>query len=302
MTYFKIVTLNYSTFHYAVKKLENPLMDKFHYDDVWTISPPSKMDGDVLSICEDDAYFNTWDDEPSGVGAGNWPRYAIGYGLYQLTRPGVDYQKMLYFYMPYQGGFWYGNGPDLRLYYGTDFTGSNCVNGFQQITEDYETRYCAFCISGTSVFGFTHPTDYIATTNYSTIKNYWTDNILTIGVTSSSTTPPLTNLYEIEAQNYAQATCSIPIAATLISTFSLSANGEYDIQKYLGPGGTQVFFPVGTQLYLQIKANFKNGEYIDQNKCITINDTPRGMLKVQIRGDIKDYNATVINYEIKIYQ
>ncbi|MBK8416434.1 MAG: hypothetical protein IPL22_19165, partial [Bacteroidetes bacterium] len=76
-------------------------------------------------------------------------------------------------------------------------------------------------------------------------------------------------------------------AATLISTFSLSANGEYDIQKYLGPGGTQVSFLLELNYIFRLKANFKNGEYIDLNKCITVNDTPRGMLKVQIRGDIK---------------
>ncbi|GEM_PF-4360442 len=149
-----------------------------------------------------------------------------------------------------------------------------------------------------------NPTDIIASTDKNYFLNYWNNNVITIGLSTEMSGSPKNNLYEIEADINPQSSCMLPPTATLLKTFALSSSGDYDICDW--PLGYYNRFATPTNLYLQLLVNFKNGEYIDQVKCITTNADPNGndvgYMTIQIRGNVKDYSASVINYEIKVYK
>lgn len=249
--------------------------------------------GDVLSLCEDVSKFNSWDEHTSGI------RYALGMGgVFKLERPGTS-QQPLYFSFPYATGLWFNQGPDMRVFYGTVTTTNTCLSGRQEITQMYETHGCEFCgyypvwnIASTDV------TNYLASTDYNFISNYWKDNVINVGVLTSASVSALnSNLLEFTAGTTGSCT---PPTTTPKAQLLLLNDGTYEyIKKFTG---NQSYAP-GTNLTVHVRANFANNEYIDECQTLTLaaNANNYTLIVVQIRGDIKNYSSSVINYQVDIY-
>ncbi len=295
-----------------IKKVEHPIMDKLFYHsftlNTHTYDPLNWAKGDVLSICETDLFANDYNTSTLNSSANL--RYAFGFGLYQLTRPGTG-QLPLYFALPYTEGMWFNVGPDLGIYYGINNIGS-CPINFDEITEDYETQQCAFCTGGSKTFGIlgTDIRKYIATTNFTEIYNYWSSPVVTVGFRAQSGSPSgsLTTIGGVNIVEFT-ATSSPPGCSptgTPLGTLGLNSSGEYQFYKDFDNNAT--FNSGTTTLNVHVIANFKDGRSINECKSVSlVSNVPLGTtvtfknIVVDIRGDIKDYDSGVINYQVSIY-
>lgn len=63
---------------------------------------------------------------------------------------------------------------------------------------------------------------------------------------------------------------------------------------------------MGEKILIRVRANFNNGEAIDECEEIELENSDPGYIfqriTVQIRGDIKDYDGGAINYQVDVYE
>ncbi len=59
--------------------------------------------------------------------------------------------------------------------------------------------------------------------------------------------------------------------------------------------------PIGTGLYINVIANFENGESINETKCVTVHNNVIWEATIQFRGNLKDFESSIINYQVMIY-
>jgi hypothetical protein len=293
-----------------IKKYSNPIQDKLYWSH--TTGSTSLLDsqnwlfGDVLTLCQSTTLFTQMGDPTE--------RYSLAHGLYRIDRPGIN-QKPLFFAFPYSKGIWFTAGPDMSLHYGIDEDfGKYCPPGQRKMAEEYYTEMCEFCYVGPLAIDFPQQTnvwEYIANTNYTTIYDYWSENIIQVGfrANSGNSIPsglsgiPGLNLHEFQA--ISNPTPCTP-SGTLVGQLELHPGNEYTIIKnFLN---NQTFAP-GTDLAIHVVANFNNGTSINECRTVTLmsnnpqfpNSTFQN-ITVNIRGNIKDYNSSTTNYLIEIYQ
>ena len=151
---------------------------------------------------------------------------------------------------------------------------------------------------------------YLATTDYTTFYNYWSSNVVSVGISESNGTTPagMSGIQGLNLYDFTAVTSPVPCTpiGNLVGSLTLLSNGEYQISKDFD--SNQSFAP-GTTLTIHVSANFKNGSSINECKTITLGisnptypTTPLQNITVNIRGDIKDYSSTATNYLIEIYQ
>lgn len=287
----------------TVIKMAHPIFDFQHYSAV-----PHEMNGDVLTLCETVNDFEAMNVYSSNInGYAQQFRYTNAYGgLYAIYRPGIPGFKPVYFAYPYTEGIWFNGSPDLSIAYDdlNDPVNSYCqpANTRRSKIEDYYVHDCYYCVGAHLFLGIPTATvtDYLISTDFSFINSFWSDNVITVGLSQHL---PIANTannnYDFFASNSPVTSCtSVPTGLTTLQTFSLSSGGEYDMKKSVQFNSAAV--PVGITLYIQVTANFTNGEYINDTKCVTVNNFSVSAAVVQIRGNIKNYNSSVVNYEIKI--
>ncbi len=251
--------------------------------------------GDVLSLCANITRFNSWEEEVE--------RFALGYGgIFKITRPGVN-QKPLYFAFPYSRGLWWTQGADMRVYYGVnDQYPFTCTGGKRKMEEDYETRGCEFCSTAPLVFPYINSSnvrDYVASTDGTFMQNYWLDNVITVGFRFDNSNSAATNnnIRFFNAVASPPAPCIPSVFLNLEGQLTLGSDGGYEIDKDISSIAS------GTILTIHVRAKFINGESIDECQTLTIGGTSSvSNATVEIRGNIKDYNSSVVNYQIDIYK
>lgn len=304
--------------HLRISKVAHPIYDREYYsyitlnhshfpDNDFSASNLNTLRGDVLSICDVNTLFN-------GLGE-NVFRYGLAHGLYRLDRPGIN-QKPIFFAFPYSQGIWFTQGPDMGIFYGTDYLANICATGQEQIAEYYRTEQCEFCNIGPQTM---HPPitpgdvrKYIASTDYTTFYNYWSSSVISVGIRfqAGNNTPAGTlGIPGLNLLDFTAVTSPTPCTptGTLVGSLTVLPNGEYQVCKDFNSG--QKFIP-GTTLKIHVVAKFNNGKSIDECQTMTLayNNIVSGQsmlfenVVVNIRGDIKDYSAATTNYLIEIYQ
>lgn len=288
----------------VIKKEPHPIVDRL-YNSYWTLNTAitntnNWLPGDILTICHTNPLFNT----PGG----DQCRYALAHGLYRVDRPGTN-QKPLYFAIPFAEGIWFTQGPDMSIFYASYAVSNTCPTGLSEITDDYFTQICEFCNVG-AISIASNIKKYIASTNASEILNYWSAPVVSVGFrTHTSTTPaggsntPGLNLHDFTAIN--NPTPCTP-SGTLVVQLTLSSSGEYEVSKNFDSNAT---FAPNTALTIHVIANYKDGKSINECRTVTLisNDPSQPTLPfrnivLNVRGNIKDYNSSVINFQVSIYQ
>ncbi len=281
---------------YAIRKLIHPILDRDYYG----IDNPKY--GDVLTLCDNTNNFNNWEDEGE--------RFVLGQGgLYKIERLGSQQystlQAPLYFAFPYARTMWWIDGPDMTVYYGCN-VGYNPCSDKREITEDNEMHFCLFCTTGSSTLGFPSNdiTDWLASTDYTFMANYWLDNAISIGFGHDYS--HLAYMFEEDflASN-SPLGCTIDAGWVHVVSATLYEDAEgkwYEVEKHFP---NDVFYDQDV-LHVRVRAKFKNNESIDECRDITFNNQDPNFgysfLVAQIRGDIEDYVQGVVNYKIDVYK
>jgi hypothetical protein len=279
-----------------VRKVDHPIEDRQYYSE----TPKAKY-GDVLALCTPRNDFTSYEWKKGSS------RFGLGVGgLYKISRPGTP-QQPLYFAFPYSQGLWYLGSPDMRIYYGTNIQTPDCANGHQNIIEDYKTKTCFFCSNGVESLGGilgideNNVTNYIASTDFEFLREYWLDNAIILGFSEtsgsfSSVVPPfqanLNNEVCTPDQSWEH------VVSAILDYIELTGYSWYEFRKQFPPGES---FINGQTLYVHIGAKFTNGETINTcDEIVLSNPNDSGYtynyLNVEIRGNIKDYQEGQVNY------
>jgi uncharacterized delta-60 repeat protein len=278
----------------SIRKLEFGLKDRFFSGE------NGEEEGDLLTLCRYNTLFNSWNENQS-------QRYLLGQGgLFCITRPHTK-QVPLYFAFPYARGIWYTDAPDMRIYYGTtENPPEQCASDKRKIGEENETRGCWFCVQGATALDISTSdiTDYLVSTDYAFISNYWSDNVVTVGFSDGPTS--LASTITDFAASIFTTPCTEYSSWDLVTSLILYDDETYEwyeIEKKF-PSGKE--YEVGENLLIRVRAKFNNGEAIDKCEEIELDNSDPSYLfnriTVQIRGDIKDYNSGVIHYQVDVYE
>ncbi len=287
----------------SIKKVQHPIHDFEHFSSANNGVFDVSLAGDVLTLCGSEFQSERLTEFPQKI-----MRYGLASGgVYRLYRPGVTGNRPVYFSVPWAKGLWYTSSPDMTIHYDMegDYPNEYCsVSANIDKEELFEACGCEFCETGKAVFDgqLTDAMKYVATTNFSEIYNFWKNNVVTVGVFSNTTVNAVDNYVEFEASySSSSTTCSLPIspAPTLIQNLTLTSSNRYEVYKKLVIGTSAV--PKGTDLYISVIAKFTNGEYITDTKCLNVQNDDVNRVSVQFRGNIKDYQSGITNYQILIY-
>lgn len=257
--------------------------------------------GVSMTLCEDDFFkFNDYHG-----GTGYTESHALGWGgIYRVSRPGTTLRPV-YFAFPYARYLRYDQGPDMNFYYGCNDNLGQCSNGRQEIQEDYFIGACEICDATESVFNLSqnNAADQLITTDFQTISNFWKDNVITVGFHDLNNLVAPGNYTSFYASS-TPTTCN-PMSynlsnATPVSSQKLLSDNSYEV---VGNFNGNVNYQPGVSLLVHTRANFSNGETIDQCQTITLSNSQSNIagVTVEIRGDIKGYDNTVPNYQVDIY-
>lgn len=272
------------------EKLTRPIADRDYF------GTGNRLEGNNLTLCEVNTLFKTWG-ETGG-------RFELGRGgVYSVIRNGTG-QKPVYFAFPMAQGIWFSQGPDMTVGLRTAVTGSSCSgSNIRQIDEDYYVNRCDFCISGALSLGVASGdiTDYLASTDQAFMDSYWGDNAITIGFNNGGGTSCENNVHDFYAVS--SPTPCTPTGLTHIAQLVLNSDNSYVIgNEFLNSNQ----YPVNTDVYIHVQARFANGEAINECRWVTLNATSLGSndkeyINVEIRGNINNYNGSIINYQVDVY-
>jgi hypothetical protein len=263
--------------------------------------------GVSMTLCGGDngASFKKFNDYHGGNPGDYTEDFALGWGgIYKVSRPGTG-QRPVYFTLPFAQFLRYDQGPDLNFYYGTNVL-NYCSNGSKEITEDYFIGTCEICSTTQSVFGLAQNAmaDILITTDYATISNFWSDNVIVVGVHNNNAIVAPGNFVTFSA-NAIPTSCSP-------STYNLASSNPICSQTVLSDNSYEVrslfngnvLFQPGDNLLVHVTASFLNGETINSCQPIALVNGQNNLsgITVEIRGNIKDYDANAVNYKIDIYE
>jgi hypothetical protein len=211
----------------------------------------------------------------------------------------------MYFYFSPFIHFTYGGGPDMNLNFYGDQLPTTCVSGSAEYQPDQTYASCLFATFFTSSFNVTNSVPYFANPNIGFLTNYWNDNVITVGFAQGTSSSVAGNYVEFYADNTG-ATCDptelnhqalVAQFVCVNSTSPVEGDG-YEVRKLFGTPYSQ-----GTFL-IHVRAQFANGESINQCQTLTLNQTlpTYDRAQIMIRGDISDFSNSPINYSIEIYE
>jgi hypothetical protein len=266
---------------------------------------PDEKAGKSLTLCKTCNKFNQMSKYlatnayPNGT-TQNGITGALGEGgLFKLTRPN---QKNLYIVNPVTPHMWYEGSTDGGIYFGTSCVCNPCstctcsVNK-TKINEDYLTKAGNGFLNNT--WGYDN--DKLVSTDYSTIRNFWLENKISVGFMTNGLIQSANAITFSQGYTSNSVTTDYP-SATLIRELTLTYSAVYPSGVYM-INRTLNNIPPNTTLYVQVTANFKNGQSISGYQTITLSGTQNfTLVAADIRGQIKDYSSSVVNYNIKIYQ
>lgn len=257
--------------------------------------------GVSMTLCDD--HFFKFNDYHGGTGYTE--SHALGWGgVYRVSRPGTT-MRPVYFTLPYAKYLRYDQGPDMNFYFGCNDIFGPCSNGRQEIQEDYFIGACEICDATESTFGLSQnqAADQLITTDFQTISSYWNDNVITVGFHdyNGSVVPgnyliftATNNTINCNPLNYNLA------SLTPISSQTVLPDNSYEV---LGPFTGNAVYQPGNNILVHTRANFVNGELIDECQVLTLSGLQDDIsgVSVEIRGDIRDYSSTVSNYQVDVY-
>jgi hypothetical protein len=229
--------------------------------------------------------------------------FAIGWGgVYKISRPGVNMQPV-YFSFPFTQFLRYDQGPDINIYYGGDDALNTCANGTKEIEQQYFLACCDFCTTTETTFGLStsQAREVLATTDYSTISSFWSDNAVTVAFNDNANPVDpgsVATFYASSGPTPCSPASYSPVSMTPICTMDVLSDGRYEIRKdFVGSAS----YASGTNLLIHVRAQFSNGEAIDGCQTVTISGNTVTNVCVEFRGGINNYSSTSTSYKVDIY-
>jgi hypothetical protein len=257
--------------------------------------------GVSMTLC--DNYFFKFNDYHGGTGYTE--SHALGWGgIYRISQPGTTLRP-LYFTLPYSKYLRYEGGPDMNIYFGCNDNLGSCSNGRQEIQEDYFIGSCEICDVTESTFGLSQnqAADHLVTTDFQTISNYWNDNVITVGFHDYNGSIVSGNFVTFTASNNT-ASCN-PLSFNLASSTPISSqtvlpDNSYEVLGHFA--GNNVYQP-GASILVHTRANFANGAIINECQTLVLSSAQDDIsgVSVEIRGHLKDYSSSVLNYQVDVY-
>ena len=209
-------------------------------------------------------------------------------GIYKIERGDLP---PVYFAFPITQYMWFSDGPDMTVLMQTKlndelFCDGNLVN--LDIFK-FGAESCEFCSH--NIWG--HGLDKLVSTQYNDLKNYWGDNVVTVGFgqNHSSTMIDIDNTHSFHAS--VAVTDQQPPSGNLIAHLQYVGDDKYEIYEQFNNNTT---LQPGDEVVVRVEATFDNGELLEHQKTITLSDhrPEYGNVRVEIRGMITDqYNVYV---------
>ncbi len=267
-----------------------------------------QKEGNAMTLCEN--YINPFVNYNENIGSCgpstfNW-RFTAAYGVYEIKRPtgNGNNQMPLYFGYPFSKGIWWGSSPDMTVLYDYEYASDIC----NTISGNYQQPYygvtgCPICIDADLVLGSTSlpAKDLLVNNDPNVILNYWKQSKIQIGFVngySTLATGSTGKFFEYFSARLPY-TCPTWNPTILLNTFSLLYGNEYEINKPISAAGA--VFPANSNFYIDIKVNYIDGTSINRQECILI-PVATSIITIQLFGRMKNYDAAIVNYQIKIYQ
>jgi hypothetical protein len=305
---YTLVALNCTTpLIQGIKKVNYGIIDRFNVEDLVTGNFTARL-GNQLTLCKSITKFiSGYNQQCYSVPPNSGTRFYLEHGLFELKRGFMA--NSFFFYVPYASGIWYNGYPDMAINYNYEFNPIStavCTNpppSGTSIMHNMVLEDCAMCKVGIQSVGI-GANNFLGNNDYKVIHDYWMDNVIDIGfMTSSTSTVTLYNLHRLYASNHPTPDCSVWSFEgdnnIMIQSLNLSFDGVYTTLAPIN-SSTYQLYPKGTVLGVEVNAKYKNGELVSERRCITLEDEC-GYITVQIRGDIKDFENGINNYDIKIY-
>ncbi|HTF05413.1 MAG TPA: hypothetical protein VK826_15395 [Bacteroidia bacterium] len=256
----------------------------------------------ALTLCDEHVFFNDF----HGTIYGDYTQqFALGWGgIFRISRPGTN-QRPLYFTLPYTKLLRYTQGPDMNFYFGHQHFDNFqfCTGTVEEIEEDYFIGPCEICGSTETVFGLTQnqAADILITTDYQTISNFWSDNVVTVCFTDNNGLANPSNVHTFYAGT-STSTCDTSTynIASLMSSSILANDETYEVRENFVGNTT---YPGGTDILIHVQAHYDNGEVINECRLATLATGPNNLVNtgVEIRGNINGYSSSVVNYQVDVY-
>ena len=188
--YFKLLNYPAPSFEKRVQKVAHPIIDYFHFGP--QSGPFLELHGDILTLCENENWFESYTVNVSQPSSGQF-RYTNAFGgIYSLFRPGIPGINHVYFSYPWTSGLWFGASPDLTIKYDNQndpnfFNNSGLcpTSNIRRAKEElYDVCGNTFYPTANAVFSpvLGNVMDYLVSTDFNTIKDFWSDNVITVGL------------------------------------------------------------------------------------------------------------------------
>lgn len=242
--------------------------------------------GNVKLICDATTAYTVLAETNTGldgmVGSG---------GVYKLERPMTNLAP-LYFAIPFSKFLWFDGGNDLRIKMDHTLSASGCPPNplfINHLNENYYTDYCEFCSAPMSQPS-PNSTRYIVTTNASDIINYWKDNTVTVGFTTS-TPVQASNQWHFYATTGGPAT-PLPHCSLIGELVKSPVSAKYEILKpMISP------IPSGGSAVLHTYATFTNGERVDDWRVVTLATAISSYYTL-----VGAFTGKIVDYHVEVFE
>ncbi len=192
----------------------------------------------------------------------------------------------------------------MTVLYDHEFQQDICLSTSSNLEQPYYGVFgCTICNEAGVNLTLPNSTakDFLVNDDQNIIFNYWKQSKIQIGFANGNSTSAhgtSGKLFEYFASRTPYV-CSTWSPTSLLNTFTLLNGNQYEVVKPISSAGT--LFPANSNFYLEVLVNFKDGTTISRKECISVS-VPTSVITVQLFGKIKDYDQSIINYQIKIYQ
>lgn len=240
--------------------------------------------GDVITLCSGTNYFNSGQGVTANLAAN---------GIYTLDAPG---QKQVYFVLPAQPAFWgaLDGTAGRNLWINYRISNIACDGVIVTGGQEYSVAKNGFA---NNIFGY--GAEKFATTNFQALYDFWSDNVITVGIAASNTMttapPDIANTKVFDPSVPSTETPPAGITNNFVGELSI-INGGYEITDR----PTNQSMVPGSTIWIHVLANFGN-EQIDQWKSVVL--TNQSQLYMGLHSEIRgNLNTQTPVYNITFYK
>lgn len=269
---------------------QGPIVNRHFMENGWS-----------ATLCQNFSRFNDFAEQTKHLALGQG-------GVYKLVTP--EYSYPLYFAFPYTSTLWYSDGPDMNfavLMSHFDELAPACSNGEYEVDDQILLGPSPMISQGAVAHGYTasEAQSYLINTNFNTIYNYWSDNVVTVGLSPAYNTLCDSNHVVVFNADTVTSNNCVPSTYGNLGPLlqQLNCDSSMDYLQIGADFSSNQTVNAGDQVLVHVQAEFANGETLNDCQVVTIQTgfTAIKRVQVEVRGKLMPIqnNAT---YVVSLYK